>query len=401
VIFLTTALALLAAVLLLPSLSDAVSIARARRGGAVPRRPATARPPDLLFLVPAHNEELLIESCLRSLLQQHYPVKRRAITVIADNCTDRTAALARRLGVPCLERHDPNRPGKSYALAWALQHVQLAQIDAVVIIDADSVVAPDFAAALAAAGPLRVKVVQPFNGVRNGADNALTRMAAVLSTANHRFAFSLKNRAGLNVPLSNGMCLGADVLAATGWGAYSICEDWEMYALLTERGTRIESAPEARILAEEASSLRRSSSQRRRWSAGKIAVLLSYGPSLVRSGSIGLAQKLDCLAELSTLGPAVLLAMVTVAASCVFLLRPLGAEWITLALAVPLVRWIIYTAAALAVDPQPGGALLAFAFLPLYTIWRAGTALAALTMLGDQQWIRTERHAETQTRAPS
>lgn len=399
-IFVTIALVLVATVLLLPSLSDVLSIVRARRRRTGQRDSHTHQLPRLLLLVPAHNEELVIGSCLRALLQQRYPIGRRTIAVIADNCTDRTADLAREAGVTCFERHEPDSPGKPHALAWALQHIELAACDAVVIVDADTVVAPDFAAALAAAGPLRRKVIQPFNGVANAGENALTRMAAVLATATHRFAFGLKTRAGLNVPLSTGMCLGADVLTATGWKAFSICEDWEMYALLTARGTRTESMPQARILAQEASTLRQSASQRRRWTAGKLGVFLRYAPSVARSKNIGFAQKLDCVAELSGFGPAVHLAVVAGVAALLVLLRPPGAELIALSLAVPLVRWTIYAAAALTVDPEPGRALFAFAFLPLYTIWRAGAALSALTMLGDQPWIRTEREATSRPRAP-
>ncbi len=397
IVLLDAALALLAGALLLPSVSDAISLVRARRGRTTERRRVTGRSPQLLFLVPAHDEELLIASCLRALLQQQYPAERRAITVIADNCTDRTPAVARELGVTCLERRDTTRLGKPHALDWALHRVSLAEIDAVVIVDADTILAPDFAANLAAAGPLRHKAIQPFNGVANDADSALTRMAAVFATATHRFAFGLKNRAGLNVPLSAGMCLGVDVLADTGWSAFSLCEDWEMYALLTARGTRIESLPHARVFAQEAKTLRQSSSQRRRWMAGKMAVLLHYGPGLLRSTHIGPAQKLDALAELGAFGPAVQLAIVTAAACVVFLLRPPAAPWIALALAVPLMRWFIYATAALVVHPQPGRALLAFAFLPLYTIWRAGTALTTLTWPGDQRWLRTPRHADTHT----
>jgi len=400
-IVVTAALALAAIVLLLPSVSDFISVVRAARRRAVKRAPQSAQPPHLLFLVPAHNEELLISSCLRALLEQRYPVDRRTIAVIADNCTDATVELTRRAGVLCLERQDQALTGKPYALAWALEQLDFVRCDAVVIVDADTVVAPDFAAALAAGAPLRQKVLQPFNGVANPTDNALTRMASVLSTVTHRFTFGLKNRAGLNVPLSAGMCLGTDVLNATGWRAFSTCEDWEMYALLTEAGVRIESMPRACIFAQEASTLRQSASQRRRWTAGKLTVLLRHAGSLVRSKTISLAQKVDCLAELSAFGPAVQLAIVVLIAALVLLLRPPGAAWIAPALAVPLVRWTIYAVAAVARDPEPGRALLAFAFLPLYTVWRAGAALAALTRLGEQRWIRTERAAESGSRAPS
>ncbi len=248
--------ALVACIFLVPTLSDLISIARLVFGQATPaKRGAPADLPRLLFLVPAHNEEALIASCVESLRSQRYPTDRFAIHVIADNCRDRTADVARGAGAECIERNDPTRPGKPYAIVWAFGRLAISDFDAVVIVDADTAVDLEFARELAAAAPLRTKVVQGHFDVRNRRDNALTRMAAVLSAANHRFAFGLKTRVGINVPLSQGFLLiGTQVLAVHSWNAFSIAEDVELYVRLTEQGVRIESAPKARIYSEEARS---------------------------------------------------------------------------------------------------------------------------------------------------
>jgi cellulose synthase/poly-beta-1,6-N-acetylglucosamine synthase-like glycosyltransferase len=396
VIVATALLIVLAAFLLLPALADLVSLVRALTGTRSRRaaHAVTGPLPRLLFLVPAHNEELAIATCLRSLAAQRYPADRRVVSVVADNCTDRTAAITRAGGASCLERMDPARPGKPHAIAWALERLELQDIDAIVIVDADTVVNAEFAAALARRGPLRGKVVQAYNDVSNRTDNALTRMAAVLSAANHRFAFGLKNRVGLNVPLSTGWCLGADVLQAQGWRAFSICEDWETYAQLTAAGVPIESAPDARILAQEAQALNQSMSQRKRWMAGKWTVLGRNAGALLRSRGIGAAQKLDCLAELIALGPATQLGIAVLAAIGTALLQPPGTAALVIAFAASLVRPVLYAAAAVRVDPEPRRALAAFAYLPIYTAWRLVAAVRALGMLGDQPWIRTERRVD-------
>ena len=85
------------------------------------------------------------------------------------------------------------------------------------------------------------------------------------------------------------------MLAATGWTAHSLSEDWELYAVLTERGVRIEGVPAAKIRSLEASTLREAASQRRRWTAGKLTVLVRHAGPLLRSRSIGLAQKVEAL----------------------------------------------------------------------------------------------------------
>ena len=344
-----------------------------------------------MFLIPAHDEELLLPRCLDSVKRLRYPRERLDIVVIADNCRDRTADIAGASGVSCLVRTAPQEPGKPRAISWALSRVAVSDYDAIVIVDADTELDEAFAKHLAAAAPLAYKALQPYNGVSNRAENALTRMAAVLSAANHDFAYVLKTRAGLNVPLSAGMCIGSQVVATHGWTAYSLSEDWELYALLTEWGVRIEGASGARLRAHEAPTLRASGSQRRRWTAGKLTVLIKHGWLLLRSNRIGIAQKLDSLAELSGAGPVVQLCLVGVAAGSSIVFEPPGFAWLAALLLATLLRPAVYTLAALARDPEPREAVRAFAFLPFYAVWRIGAAVSALGMLGDKPWIRTAR----------
>lgn len=392
-VVLTVFLAGAAAILLLPTLSDLLSLAWV----ALARRPTPpappAAPPRLLVLVPAHNEELLIASCVRTLLAQDYPRDRFSVVVIADNCGDRTASIARAAGAQCLERTDPVLRGKPRAIAWALEQVPFRTFDAVAIVDADTIVAPDFYRQIAAAAPLRAKAVQAFFDLRNPDEGPLTRMAAVLATATHGLSYPFKQRAGLNVPLvGNGMVFGSDVLAELGWHAFSICEDWEMYALLSEAGVPIECAPEAHVYAQEARSLGQSSTQRERWTAGRLTVLGHIGPRILLSRKISARQKLDALAELTAPGPALHIGIAVVLAGAALAFDPPGAAFIVAALALSLVRPVVYTAWALTLQPSRARSLASFAYLPVYTLWRVGTAARALRMIGDKPWVRTERH---------
>ena len=390
-ILLSIALGILAGVLLMPSLSDVVSVVRIALRRRVPRPPRVAHVPRFLLLVPAHNEELLLPACLASLMRLRYPAQRMDVVVIADNCTDRTAEIARGAGVRCLVRHAPADRGKPRAIAWALTQVRVADYAAVAIIDADTEVDRDFTAQLASVAPLENKALQPYNGVSNRTENALTRMSAVLSAANHGHAYVLKTRAGVNVPLSAGMCIGSGVLATHGWTVSSLSEDWELYALLTTRGIAVESVPGAQIRAQEAASLKTSASQRRRWTAGKVAVLLRYAWPLIRSREAGIARKVDALAELSAVGPVLHAGIVSLAVATALLLRPPGWTGIALMLLAGLLRPLVYTAAAIGTDPEPIRAVRAFLFLPFYAVWRLYTALTTLAMLGGRPWVRTAR----------
>src|SRR5919201_4724168 len=98
------------------------------------------------ILVPAHNEEQLLPRLLQSINALDYPRALYDVHVVADNCTDRTAAVAAAAGATVHVRADDQRRGKGYALRWLLARLGRAgaAYDAYVILDADSVVSPNF-----------------------------------------------------------------------------------------------------------------------------------------------------------------------------------------------------------------------------------------------------------------
>ena len=394
-IVLSVVAALVALVLLVPALSDLCSLVVVASGRARQRTAALSQStPRLLFLVPAHDEELLVRSCVQSLQQMRYPSDHYDAVVIADNCTDRTAEIVREIGGRCLERFDPALRGKPRAIAWALEQLPMNSYDAMVLIDADAVVDSGFAAGLAEIDQLRTKAAQPFNDVRNPNETSVTRMAAVLAGGMYRGAFVLKRRAGLNVPLGCGMCVGADILAKHGWTTFSLSEDWEFYASMAAEGVTIEFAPESHLYAQEAKSLNQSGSQRQRWLAGTFLTLFRRGPDILRSRQAGFRQKLDAFSELSATGPAVHLGIVSLVGLALVLLDAPAAIPIATALALSLMRPVGYAVVGLTHDPEPLGALRAFAYLPIYTLWRLLAFVGTIRMLGDKPWVRTARHEQ-------
>ena len=387
--------AVIAAVFLLPTISDLLSIALRPASHDVPVPGAPVETPRFLILIPAHDEEILIEACLASLQRLHYSGDRVETLVVADNCADATAERVRARGIRCLERTDLVQRGKPWAVAWALARITLSDYDAVVVLDADSIVDPGFLRAIARRAPLGGKVVQGYIDVSNPDESAVTRMARVWSAVRFQVVNNIKVHAGLNVPLGDGLCIGTGVLGKFGWSAFSLSETWEIYASMTAAGVRCVGAEDAHLGAQEARSLRQSASQRKRWTAGRLTVLQHYGPEILRSHQIGARQKLDCLAELTALGPAAHLGTaVSMAAVVGFGGLPWGVPIAGVLLA-SLVRPIAYTAVALTRDPSPSRALSAFAFLPFYVLWRLGIQLASLTRLGNKPWVRTDRHEPT------
>src|SRR5262245_14011782 len=125
-----------------------------RRGAAPPGAP---RPLRIDVVVPAHDEESGVADTVRSILAVDYPRPSFRVIVVADNCRDRTAAVAEAAGAQVLVREDPKRRGKGYALRFGFDHVLAkGEAEAVAVVDADTVVSPNllraFAARFAAGG---------------------------------------------------------------------------------------------------------------------------------------------------------------------------------------------------------------------------------------------------------
>ena len=385
-------IAVAAFVLLLPVISDLLSVVAIAVGRGSLLHRGGAGSTRFLFLIPAHNEELLLSRCLESFPKLDYPEERVDVLVVADNCTDRTAWIAEEAGVRCIEREVPELRGKPHAIAWALERCRLADYDALVIIDGDTVVDPQYAREMSKVVDLREKAAQAYNGISNPHENALTRMADVLAAAYYRFMYPLKQRANINPPLTGaGMCIGAGVLERHGWSAFSLSEDVEMYARLTLDGVRTECVPAARVFSREASSLDASASQRKRWRAGRLTILMRLGGLVLTRRGVMFRQRLDLLSELAAPGPVVHLGIVALLV-LLLLAAPLpGRSWLAAGLLGSLVRPALYAALAVTTDPQPGGALAAFLYLPVYAVWRLVTEAAALMNLGDKPWVRTSR----------
>ena len=99
-----------------------------------------------MAIIPAHNEETVVRNLIESLKNQTYDKNLYDIYVIADNCTDNTAKVARDAGAIVLERFDPEHKTKGFALQWFLKQKikENADYDAFFVFDADNIVDKDF-----------------------------------------------------------------------------------------------------------------------------------------------------------------------------------------------------------------------------------------------------------------
>jgi cellulose synthase/poly-beta-1,6-N-acetylglucosamine synthase-like glycosyltransferase len=205
---------------------------------------STTSLPRFAFIIPAHDEEGQIADTVRSCLAVDYDPKLVSVTVIADNCTDQTARAAREAGAVVVERTDPARRSKGYALEYLLggdhRFLNGPAADAVVVIDADTVVDAEILRAFARSLTAGVEWVQGYLTVRNPDLSWRTRlMTHAFSLINGVWLSGLEGL-GLSVSLrGNGMCLATCALERCPWEAHGLAEDIEFSWVLRTAGERV------------------------------------------------------------------------------------------------------------------------------------------------------------------
>jgi cellulose synthase/poly-beta-1,6-N-acetylglucosamine synthase-like glycosyltransferase len=256
----------------------------------VVKEPETAKSTKLTrfaILVPAHNEELLISRLCDSLLNINYPKEFHQIFIIADNCNDKTAEICKAYTVNLLNRNDPSRIGKGYALSWALGRVPLQKFDAVFMVDADNVVDTFILDELNQSINRGEHAIQCNNSVANRNDSWFTQLLFVSRTIGNLLYHHSKYKLGLSSYLmGNGICFSTKLLLKKGWTAFTVGEDWEYYAQLIEDRIKIGFAVKAKVYHQESRSLGQATSQRLRWSSGRFNVLRKLGFKLFLKGLV-------------------------------------------------------------------------------------------------------------------
>lgn len=279
------------------------------RERSAPYQPKTG----LAVLVPAHNEARLIGRCIDSLLGQRYPSEKRRVIVIADNCSDDTAAVARAAGAEVWERVDPALPGKGRALRWAMDRLisQAGSPEAVVVVDADSVADPMLLLELSRAYESGHDVVQ---GDYQALDDSMRRpsLSAIAFLLFHRVRFTGRMVLGMPANLvGNGMLFSRRILAQHPWDAFSAVEDLEYSMTLRLRGVRPAFAPTALVFGPIGGEKRTATAQRRRWEGGRFFVVRRYLPRLLGHAALRDPSVLDAALDLAT-PPLGLLALIAI-----------------------------------------------------------------------------------------
>ena len=395
-------LATLAAAVLLPSLVLALEIL-----AALPRRRSRlATPtsfPRMAVIVPAHDEEMQIGATVRALCGELAPGDR--LLVVADNCQDRTAAMAREAGAEVIERQSAAQRGKGFAMSFGVAHLQADPPEVVVLVDADCQVVHGRLALLAE--------VAKSAGVAVQADYLIAAPATAGRLASvNAFAILVRNRVRpLGLQRMAGSCRLTGSGMAFPWGVLrdapamkeNLVEDLALGLELTLRGLPPRFCSEVRVRSELPSGARAGMGQRRRWEHGQLHTMGQYLPRLLvaflrrpRRAPLGLA--LDLLVPPLALFVMIQLALFAVVGTAAFLgfasrlpVLISAASAGLLLLSVGL-AWLFFGRETL-----PLGTALR---IPLYVLWKVGLYASFMVKGRHKTWERTERDPSSDEVAP-
>lgn len=273
------------------------------------RADAISRRPSIAVLVPAHDESTGIGATLAGILPQLASTDR--CLVVADNCTDDTAAVARAAGASVVERSDVTRRGKGFALDFGLRSLEAAPPDIVVMIDADCQIDADGIGRLSARALALDAPVQALYLMRAPANASYGARIA-------EFAWCVKNRIrplgldrfGLPCQLmGSGMAFPWRVLRTVDLASGHIVEDMKLGIDLASQGSAARFCPEVLVTSSFPTEGAGTRSQRTRWEHGHLSMMVSTVPRLL---ALGLRRRDGALLAIAldlTIPPLALLVM--------------------------------------------------------------------------------------------
>lgn len=247
-----------------------------------------AKPTRYAILISARNEEAVIGNLLDSIRDQDYPSHLRTTYVVADNCTDRTAEIARAHGAVVFERFNKEKVGKGYALNYLLSRISeeggLDRYDAFLIFDADNVLLPDYITQI---NQVRSDGYEAFCGYRNTKNFGANWLSSAYgvwylhdSTHLNQSRMMLGTSCAVN---GTGFGFTRELLEKVGgWNFFTLTEDIEFSTVCATQGIRIGYCHDAIVFDEQPTSFRQSWRQRTRWTQGGLQVAFRYTGQLFR-----------------------------------------------------------------------------------------------------------------------
>lgn len=239
------------------------------------------------ILVAARNEEAVIGHLLESIEKQTYPRELLKIFVVADNCTDRTADVAREHGAICYERKDKERCTKGYALQYLLNCVKRDHaadgVEGYFLFDADNLLSQNFIEKMNDAFDSGEKLITSYRNSKNFADNAISASYAFHWMRTARFENRGRSFLRFPVRIQGTGFLFASELVKDGWNYTSLTEDRAFTSDAIIQRVHIAYHHEAVFYDEQPVSMKIAARQRLRWAKGHMLAFVETTLPLVKN----------------------------------------------------------------------------------------------------------------------
>jgi len=348
--------------------------------------------PTTTVLMPAHDEATGIAAAIDSVLPQLRG--HDGLLVVADNCGDRTAAIAAERGAEVVERHDPDRRGKGYALDHGVRHLAAAPPAVVIVVDADCAVAPGGIDLLARECARRGRAVQAlYLMVAPPGAGLKQRMA--------EFAWAVRNElrplgwqrlGGPCQLMGTGMAFPWATIATASLATSSIVEDMQLGLDLAAAGSPPSYCAAARVTSSFPAQGAASVAQRTRWEHGHLAMIFSRGLPMLGSGIVSANMALVGMAlDLCVPPLAVLVLSLLAVGVASAVLAAIGGSAVPLGLALGgFVVLAVAVGAAWARVGRRSVSLAELALAPIYALAKIPIYVRLFTAR-QLRWVRTSR----------
>ena len=265
----------------------------------LPNAEANAALPRLAVVMPAHNEASGIAACVANLNASLQLAPECQLVVIADNCSDNTAALAEAAGARVLVRHSESQRGKGFALDYAFKLLLAESFAGFIVVDADSRVDAEFVRRFQIAFAQGQQAVQCRYRIANPEASRRARLLYIAWLAFNELRLLGREKLGVSVGiLGNGFALSRTVLEAVPYEAGSIAEDMEYHLRLVDAGYQVRFIDDVKVLSDAPNQSANAAVQRSRWEGGRFRLMAEHIPSLFVGVLQGKSRLLEPLAEL-------------------------------------------------------------------------------------------------------
>ena len=242
----------------------------------------------IAILIAARNEERVIGNLLSSIKNQDYDRNYLSVVVIADNCTDNTAKIAKENGATVFERFNQKEIGKGYALDYAISKLrnggEWQNIDGIIVLDADNVLTPNYISEMNKTRSDGFEAFTSYRNSKNYGDNWISAGYGLWYIRESKFLHYARMLLHSSCAISGtGFFVSRSLLDKfNGWKFYLLTEDIEFSIFAIINGVKIGCSVNAELFDEQPITFKQSYKQRLRWSKGFFQVWKKHGKDLLK-----------------------------------------------------------------------------------------------------------------------